>query len=96
MPPITQDIINLYDRFTHGQMSRRDFMDTLTGVVGVGAVAGVLATLANDEARAQTIAATDPRIVSERVTFPGTRRRHGRSSCPPRWRRSFPCRDCDP
>jgi carboxymethylenebutenolidase len=71
MPPITQDIINLYDRFTHGQMSRRDFMDTLTGVVGVGAVAGVLATLANDEARAQTIAATDPRIVSERVTFPG-------------------------
>jgi len=71
MPPITQDIINLYDRFTHGQMSRRDFMDTLTGVVGVGAVAGVLATLANDPARAQTIAATDPRIVSERVTFPG-------------------------
>lgn len=71
MPPITQDIINLYDRFTHGQMSRRDFMDTLTGVVGVGAVAGVLASLANDVARAQTIAATDPRIVTERVTFPG-------------------------
>jgi carboxymethylenebutenolidase len=71
MPPITQDIINLYDRFTHGHLDRRDFMERLSAIVGVAATGAVIASLASDPARAQTIAPNDPRILSERVTFPG-------------------------
>jgi carboxymethylenebutenolidase len=31
-----QKIINLYDQFTHGGMSRREFLDRLTAMAGSG------------------------------------------------------------
>ncbi|HVV81012.1 MAG TPA: dienelactone hydrolase family protein [Pseudolabrys sp.] len=65
-----QQIINLYDRFTHGGMNRRDFLDRLAGLTGSTAAAtALLPVLANDYARAATVAENDPRLVSERVTY---------------------------
>lgn len=65
-----QRIIDLYDRFTHGGISRRDFLDRLAGLTGSSAAAtALLPFLANDYARAATVAANDPRLVSGRVTY---------------------------
>jgi carboxymethylenebutenolidase len=40
-----QNIINLYDRFTHGGMNRREFLDRLTDLVGSGVGAAALVPL---------------------------------------------------
>jgi carboxymethylenebutenolidase len=67
-----QRIINLYDRFTHGGMSRRDFFDRLAVLAGSTAAAtALLSTLQNDYARADTVAETDARIRGETVSIPG-------------------------
>src|SRR5262245_27187262 len=65
-----QRIINLYDRFTHGGMNRREFLDKLAELAGSAAAAtALLPLLQNDYARAATIAADDARIVSERAGY---------------------------
>jgi carboxymethylenebutenolidase len=65
-----QRIIDLYDRFTHGGVSRREFLDRLAALTGSTAAAtALLPVLANDYARAAIVAADDPRLVSERVTY---------------------------
>jgi len=65
-----QRIIRLYDEFTHGGMSRRDFLDRLAKLAGsTAAAAAVLPLLANDYAKAAIVAANDPRLASERVSF---------------------------
>ncbi len=65
-----QRIINLYDRFTHGEISRRTFLDKLTQLAGTTAAAtALLPLLQNDYARAAIVAADDQRLVSERVAF---------------------------
>jgi carboxymethylenebutenolidase len=67
---IDQRIINLYDRFTHGGMSRRDFLDRLAALTGSTAAAtALLPVLANDYAQAAIVAEDDPRLVSERVAY---------------------------
>ncbi len=61
--PISQDVINLYDRFTHGTMSRRAFMDRLTRIAGsTAAAAALLPMLQNDYARAAMVAEDDARL----------------------------------
>lgn len=65
-----QTIINLYDRFTHGFISRREFLDRLTGMAGSSAAAmALLPLLQNDYAKAAIIAADDPRLVAERASY---------------------------
>jgi len=65
-----QRIINLYDNFTHGGMSRRDFMDRLTKLAGsTAAAAAMLPLLQNDYAQAAIVAENDARLVTERVSF---------------------------
>jgi carboxymethylenebutenolidase len=65
-----QRIINLYDNFTHGGMSRRDFMDRLTKLAGsTAAAAAMLPLLQNDYAQAAVVAENDARLVTERVSF---------------------------
>ncbi len=67
-----QRLIDLYDVFTHGGMSRRDFLDRLAAVAGSTAAAtAVLPLLQNNYAQAQTISESDPRIVAEMVEIPG-------------------------
>jgi carboxymethylenebutenolidase len=65
-----QRVINLYDIFTHGGMSRRDFLDRLTGLTGsAAAAAAILPLLRNNDAQAAIVAADDPRLVAERVAY---------------------------
>src|SRR5262245_33105776 len=55
-----QRIINLYDRFTRGGMTRRDFLDRLSELAGsAAAAAALLPLLQNDYAQAAIIAADD-------------------------------------
>ena len=69
---MNQTIIDLYDRFTHGGMNRRDFLDRLAVLAGGSAAAtAMLATLQNDYAKAATTAETDDRIDTETVAVPG-------------------------
>ncbi|MCX8101718.1 MAG: dienelactone hydrolase family protein [Geminicoccaceae bacterium] len=69
---LDQPIIDLWDRFTHGELDRRRFMDELGRLAGSGAAAtALLALLRNDYARAATIAPDDPRLVAERTNWPG-------------------------
>lgn len=61
MPPrITRPIIDLYDAFTHGALSRREFLDRLAGVAGgTAAATALLPILANDYAHAAPLIAQD-------------------------------------
>jgi len=62
-----QKFIELFDRFTHGAMKRREFLEKLGGLAGSAAAAtAVLATLENNYARAAMVAEDDPRL---RVEF---------------------------
>jgi carboxymethylenebutenolidase len=65
-----QTIINLYDRFTHGGMSRRAFLDRLAELAGSSAAAAaLLPVLQNDYAQAATISADDGRLATERLGY---------------------------
>ena len=67
--PLNQDVINLYDAFTHGQLSRRAFMERLTRMAGGAAAASaMLGVLANDYARAALVAEDDARLASASQT----------------------------
>src|SRR5215510_1578263 len=68
--PVNQDIINLYDRFTHGGISRRAFLDRLAELAGsTAAAAALLPLLQNDYARAAIVAPDDGRLAAERITY---------------------------
>ena len=67
---MNQAIIDLYDRFTHGEISRRVFFDRMTRLAGSTAAAtAMLPLLKNDYARAAIIAPDDARLVIETVSF---------------------------
>ncbi len=64
-----QKIIDLYDRFTHGGMSRRDFLDRLGRLVGGSTAAmAVMPLLRNDYTR-QVVPGQDPRLEISRVEW---------------------------
>jgi len=65
-----QKIIDLYDRFTHGGINRREFLDRLAEIAGSSAAAmALLPLLQNDYARAAVVAPDDARLASERVAY---------------------------
>jgi len=65
-----QRIINLYDRFTHGGLSRRDFLDRLAELAGSATAAvALLPLLQNDYAQAAIVADSDARLTTERVSY---------------------------
>jgi carboxymethylenebutenolidase len=67
-----QKYINLFDRFTHGGMNRRDFMEKLTLLAGsTTAATALLPLLENNYARADILPEGDPRIVSQTLEFTG-------------------------
>jgi carboxymethylenebutenolidase len=67
---VDQKIINLYDNFTHGGMSRRVFLDRLAELAGSAAAAtALLPLLQNDYARAAIVAPDDSRLSAERVSY---------------------------
>jgi carboxymethylenebutenolidase len=65
-----QRIIDLYDRFTHGGIDRRAFLDRLAEIAGSSAAAlALLPLLQNDYARAAIVTADDPRLAIETVSY---------------------------
>jgi carboxymethylenebutenolidase len=67
---VDQGIINLYDRFTHGDISRRDFLDRLAGLTGsAAAAAALLPLLQNDYAQAAIVPENDTRLAIDRVSY---------------------------
>ena len=67
---IKQQYIDLFDEFTHGTMSRRDFMDRLARLAGGAAAAAALVPiLQNNYAEAGIVPEGDERLVTEMATY---------------------------
>ncbi len=75
-PPVTQAMIDLYDRFTHGDeaggMDRRELMAGLARLAGSSAAAAaVLPLIAASPAAASIVAADDKRVIASTATWAG-------------------------
>lgn len=69
---MNQEIINLFDEYTHAPLSRDEFLRRLTKITGsLAAALAVLPMLEVNYANAQTVPVQDDRIVTERITYPG-------------------------
>ena len=65
-----QQMIDLFDEFTHGTMSRRDFMERLAKLAGGAAAATALVPfLQNNYAEAGIVPEDDDRLLVERATY---------------------------
>jgi carboxymethylenebutenolidase len=63
-----QKYIDLFDRYTHGGMNRRDFLERLSTLAGSAAAAtALLPILENNYAHAEMVPENDPSIVAETV-----------------------------
>jgi carboxymethylenebutenolidase len=64
------EVLQLFDCYVHGDISRRGFLDRATALVGSGAAAaGVLAALSPQFALAQQVAPNDARLQTRRLVF---------------------------
>ena len=65
-----QKVIDLFDKYTHGHMDRRSFLDGLTKLAGSTAAAmAMLPLLQSDWAQAAVVDPNDARLATERVAF---------------------------
>ena len=65
------ELLQLYDGYVHGRISRRDFLYRAAKfAVGGMSAAGLLAALSPNYAQAQQIAFTDPDIKAEYIRYP--------------------------
>lgn len=65
------ELLELYDGYVHGRLSRRDFLErAATYAVGSMTAVGILAALSPDYALAAQVRFTDPDIVAEYITYP--------------------------
>ena len=66
-----QDVLNLFDGYVHGMLSRRDFLDRASKyAVGGFTAAAMLESLKPNYALAQQVATNDARIKAEYLTYP--------------------------
>jgi carboxymethylenebutenolidase len=71
-PQITQEMIDLYDEYTHITLDRRAYLARMTALVGSAAAAtAVTALIEADKAAAQIVPTDDLRVKAERVTYAG-------------------------
>src|SRR5438309_325640 len=69
---MNQQIINLFDEYTHTPLTREDFIRRLTKLTGsLAAALTVLPMLEVNYASAQTVPPQDDRITSEHITYTG-------------------------
>jgi carboxymethylenebutenolidase len=69
---MNQDIINLFDEYTHAPLKRDEFIRRLTKLTGsLTAAMAVLPMLEINYAHAQTVPAQDDRITTEQITYAG-------------------------
>ena len=75
VPKITQEMINLYDDYTHITLDRRAYFKKLTALVGSTAAATVVTDMiAGNKAAAQIVKFDDPRIKGQMVKYPAAGR----------------------
>ena len=73
-PRITQEMIHLFDEYTHVSLDRRAFLDNLAKLTGSMSAAVAAAALMASNAQAQgLVAEDDERLTTGDVTFPGAR-----------------------
>jgi len=73
-PRISQEMINLFDDYTHLSLDRRKFMDNLAKLAGSMSAATVAAAMMSSNAKAQgLVAEDDARLVIEDATYPGAK-----------------------
>ena len=73
-PPITQEMIALYDDYTHLSLDRRRFMDNLAKLAGSMTTAVTIAGLMGADAKAAGLSAEDdPKLDIQTVTYPGAK-----------------------
>ena len=65
------ELLELYDGYAHGRISKREFLDR-AGKFAIGGLtaATILAQMSPDYALAQQVGSTDPDIVAEYITYP--------------------------
>ena len=69
-PEMLQQAIELYDRFTHEGMDRRDFFSRMTLIAGsTAAASSLIATIAASPAAAAIVPADDSRLTTRTMTF---------------------------
>jgi carboxymethylenebutenolidase len=72
-PVITQDIIDLYDEYTHAPLQRRVFLQRLAALAGSTAAAtAILPYIETNRAQAAMVPANDARIEASHITYPGS------------------------
>ena len=65
-----QEVLNIFDRYVHGEIGRRDFLDRAAKfAIGGMTAAAMLDALRPNYAWAQQVAKDDPRIHGEYVTY---------------------------
>ena len=65
-------ITNLYDRYYHGLLDRREFLKKLSVLAGGAAAANALLPLLESrDASAEIIPKDDPRLLTDRIKYPG-------------------------
>lgn len=71
-PKITQDMIRLYDEYTHLTLDRRGFMRKLAKLSGgAAAAAAIVPMIASNYAKAQIVSPDDARLTVSDIEFPG-------------------------
>jgi len=67
-----QQIINLFDEYTHKPLTRDEFIRRLAKITGsIAAAMAILPMLEVNYARAETVKNQDERLVTENITYPG-------------------------
>jgi carboxymethylenebutenolidase len=70
LPKITQEMIDLYDEFTHVSMDKSAYLARLTALVGSADLANALTMrIAANLSAAGVVAENDPRLKTQPVTF---------------------------
>jgi carboxymethylenebutenolidase len=67
--PIPPQAYALYDQYAHGQIDRRQFVSSLSGLVGAAATAGLLGALLPNYSLAEQVSFNDPTIIAEYKEF---------------------------
>ena len=65
------ELLELYDFYAHGQITKREFLDRAAKfAVGAATAAAILGVMSPDYAMAEQVSFTDPDIVAEYVMYP--------------------------
>ena len=67
----TQEMIHLYDEFTHGPMDRRVFLTKLAKLAGGATAAAVMLPLIESDYSLQQVTSDDKRITADYVSYAG-------------------------